>query len=249
MPPTNSKTKSSLSATTTTATLLSLWQQKQQIPFNTNRLTKKTANTTTATTKTTQVNCKYAKTETLAQIAASSCMDNKRNKPTANKRKQQFHSKLTALNCYNIKNNNNSNNNEHENSNSNKTNSSLIINIHRKTSKNSCKNTINRKQRRCCWSLSSYSYSSPAAAATAASTSWIFCLWLCIAISSLAFVQCIPSPSSSMQQPQKRGKCIFVRFFLYKTFVVYFFFFLGIFSLNIWPVTFCWKTNRVEKKK
>ncbi|XP_017493753.1 PREDICTED: uncharacterized protein LOC108381871 [Rhagoletis zephyria] len=55
------------------------------------------------------------------------------------------------------------------------------------------------------------------------SSSWIFCLWLWIAISSLVFVHCVPSPSSSlsssssgsssansassnaMQSPQKRG--------------------------------------------
>ncbi|XP_075165489.1 uncharacterized protein LOC142237917 [Haematobia irritans] len=36
-------------------------------------------------------------------------------------------------------------------------------------------------------------------------STWILCLWLWIAISSLVFVQCIPSPSSSIQQPQKRG--------------------------------------------
>lgn len=99
-----------------------------------------------------------------------------------------------------------------------KTNKNYTDNENAKKSKNicgnkkstiCCENAIKRKQsHRCCSLLS------PAVPTTSALTSppnssyfWTYCLWLCIAISSLAFhVHCLPSPSSSMQQLQKRGK-------------------------------------------
>ncbi|KAI8128611.1 Zinc metalloproteinase nas-39 [Lucilia cuprina] len=206
---TKKSTKSLLSSTTKTSNLWPLNQQ--QIQFNTTKHqqhsninnNKKHATNTKSITK-------------IATIASSKCMKNKRNITTAavtaelaykhNKHHhhQQHHSKLTTTPYNNNIYSNNKNiliNNESSCSNNN------INTFSSKNSRICCKNAIKRKQQRgnSWWLLSTPSSSTSSVASSATSYSWIFCLWLWIAISSLAFVHCSPSPSSSIQQLQKRG--------------------------------------------
>lgn len=69
-----------------------------------------------------------------------------------------------------------------------------------------CKTAIKCQHKRATKLPSSPASSASSAASLVSSHSWILCLWLWLAISSMTFVHCIPSPSSSMQQLQKRGK-------------------------------------------
>ena len=174
----------------------------------------------------------------------------------AQRKHLQQHCKPTALKCNNNSKSNGSNNsnninNENNINCSNNSNNSYSNHVCSSTTASICKKTLNNKrkhQRNSYWSsyLSSPSASASAPASAPASLSstcstsirflvssssssahsWIFCLWLCLAISSLAFVHCIPSPSSSIQQPQKRGKncfCFVFSFPLYNPgFILYF---------------------------
>lgn len=141
-------------------------------------------------------------------------------------KQQQYSTTIAVLNSSNsikikhksnlttLHNSNNTNKTNIDNENSN---SSQNYSFSMKTKQICCKNAIKSQQKRATKLPSSPAFSSLAspsssskyssAASLASSHSWILCLWLWLAISSLTFVHCIPSPSSSMQQLQKRGKC------------------------------------------
>lgn len=129
-------------------------------------------------------------------IAYSNIEQNINKKTTQIYNRKQYYSKLATLEC-------NNRNRNSSNRNCSIGNRTANTNCH-KNSRN-CENSsrINKKGHiddKCCWRRQRSSTS------LLGSSTWIFCLWLWIAISSLVFVQCIPSPSSSIQQPQKRGK-------------------------------------------
>uniref|UniRef100_A0A1B0BY53 Uncharacterized protein n=1 Tax=Glossina palpalis gambiensis TaxID=67801 RepID=A0A1B0BY53_9MUSC len=126
----------------------------------------------------------------------------------ANRKQQPQQHILMAANCNN-NNNNDSNNNtkrtkkENNNINNNwhnKSNQDIISNNGRHGSRRHSQQrqhhhqSVGSSSNGCCNCYSSH---------TGTASSWIFCLWLWITISSLVFVQCIPSPSSSVQL-QKR---------------------------------------------
>ncbi|XP_073812099.1 uncharacterized protein [Musca autumnalis] len=210
----SSRLSSSSSLSSSTQLLLPLWQN---INFNkTNDITKTTTKPIITLPNNIQNQCKYETTITTAAVAtrksSSSQPPSSSQSLTRAPRKlcnntnssrirvaqidnrKQYYSQLTTLEWNS---NNNSNNSIGNN-----------FNITANNIKN-CKHNSNDSRRNrsskgrpivsssCCWQWRSLSVGT--------SSTWIFCLWLWIAISSLVFVQCIPSPSSSIQQPQKRG--------------------------------------------
>ncbi|KAM7341876.1 uncharacterized protein ACRADG_009505 isoform 1-T5 [Cochliomyia hominivorax] len=116
--------------------------------------------------------------------------------------KQNF-CKLTTLNSSNIDNDYNN------------INSSCRQQIFSTKTKQICFRNVNKCKQKRASKLSSSSSLYPSftssllpsssAFCLASSHSWLMCLWLCLVISSLALVHSIPSPSSSIQQLQKRG--------------------------------------------
>lgn len=135
-------------------------------------------------------------------IAYSNIEQNINKKTTQIYNRKQYYSKQATLECNN-RNRNSSNRNRNSsigNTTANNTNANTNCHKNSRNCENSSRN--NKKGHiddNCCWRRQRSSTS------LLGSSTWIFCLWLWIAISSMVFVQCIPSPSSSIQQPQKRG--------------------------------------------